>query len=217
MKVLVFDTETTNVLPKYASLMKKYVEKYPYIVQLSFLLYDTETKEFLEENDIVINIPDHIELTEESTKIHGITREIMKQKGVDSLSALKRFKSCYEKCDIVVAHNIKFDNIMLIVECMRNDIPAIIQVKDHQKCYCTMSKAVDLCNIIIETETGSYKKFPKQIELHSKLFNEKINETNLHNSFNDIMLCIRCYVKMEHQEDILQTSKQFKKYFENLT
>ena len=83
MKVLVFDTETTNVLPKYAPLMKKYVSKFPYIVQLSFILYDTESGNILETGDNIIKLDSDVELPESSIKIHGITRENMETNGIN--------------------------------------------------------------------------------------------------------------------------------------
>ena len=60
MKVLVFDTETTNVLPKYASLLRKYLSKFPHIVQLSFILYDTKKQTIIDSGDYVIKINEDI-------------------------------------------------------------------------------------------------------------------------------------------------------------
>ena len=66
-------------------------------------------------------------------------------------------------------------------------------------------------------DTGSYKKFPKQIELHEYLFpSSVINTSKLHNSFNDILLCLRCYIKMIYDEDIIEKNTDLKKYFKKL-
>lgn len=218
MKVLVFDTETTNVLPKYASLLRKYLSKFPHIVQLSFILYDTEKQTIIDSGDYVIKINEDIELPESSVKIHGITREIMRNNGIDIKDALKHLKECYSMCDVIVAHNIKFDNTMLIVESMRNEMPVIIEKNNKNiSHYCTMSNSIEMCNIVIETETGSYKKFPKQIELHEYLFPSSIiNTSKLHNSFNDILVCLRCYIKMIYNEDIIEKNNDLKKYFKML-
>ena len=32
---------------------------------------------------------------------------------------------------------------------------------------------------------------------------------NLHNSYVDVLVCARCYMKMEYNNDILETSKTF--------
>ena len=218
MKVLVFDTETTNVLPKYAPLMKKYVSKFPYIVQLSFILYDTESGNILETGDNIIKLDSDVELPESSIKIHGITRENMETNGINIKDAIEGLRKCYNMCDVIVAHNIKFDNTMIIVECMRNDLPVIINKNNKNvESYCTMNNSIVMCNIIVETNTGSYKKFPRQYELHAYLFpNDSIDTSKLHNSFNDILLCLRCYIKMAHNQDILEDNIEMKKYFDIL-
>ena len=216
MKVLIFDTETTNILPKGIPLMKAYVNHYPTIVQISFILYDTIRNTLCESHDYVVKISDDVELSEESTNIHGITRDIMNSDGIDIKHALGIFKKCYDKCDRIVAHNIKFDKTMLIVECMRLKIPSIIQTSDHGKLYCTMNKTMRVCNITIQRNGGSYMKFPTQLELHSHLFENSINPDKLHNSFNDILVCTRCYMKFEHDEDVFETSADFSNHFAKL-
>ena len=42
MKVLVFDTETTGLLPSQFPRVTSNLSKFPYIVQLSYIVYDTE-------------------------------------------------------------------------------------------------------------------------------------------------------------------------------
>jgi DNA polymerase III epsilon subunit-like protein len=42
-------------------------------------------------------------------------------------------------------------------------------------------------------------KWPKLVELYEMLFQEKAE--NLHNSMNDVLACLRCYVKMRHGYD----------------
>ena len=53
MKVLVFDTETTGIIPK--SYLP--VDKMPYIVQLAFMLYDTKTNDVIKNFNQIIKIP----------------------------------------------------------------------------------------------------------------------------------------------------------------
>lgn len=217
MKILVFDTETTNVLPKNVPIMRQFLKMFPYIVQLSFVTYDTELDK-TDFYDYVIKIPDNIEVTPESIELHGITREVMNKKGVDIQVALNEFKKCYLRCDTLVAHNLKFDNSMITVESIRNNMGRIINIIDPKKThYCTMNNSINLCNIIIKKNDKIYKKFPKQLELHQKLFTEKIREEKLHDSSVDILLCLRCYFMMVHEKDILECSKSvLMPYYEQL-
>ena len=49
-----------------------------------------------------------------------------------------------------------------------------------------------------------YVKYPKLIELHDKLFEENTPLT-LHNSFNDVLICFKCYFKYRHNMDVNET------------
>ena len=46
MKVLVFDTETTGLPVKWAKVNE--VDKWPHIIQLSHILYDTDTNNIID-------------------------------------------------------------------------------------------------------------------------------------------------------------------------
>jgi hypothetical protein len=63
MKVLCFDTETTNLIKKDLTDV--------HILQLAWILYDTETNK-QEQNDFVLKVPTKIY----NSSIHGITNEI---------------------------------------------------------------------------------------------------------------------------------------------
>jgi hypothetical protein len=43
MKILAFDTETTDLPPKNKTLKNEELHLWPYIVQFSYIVYDTET------------------------------------------------------------------------------------------------------------------------------------------------------------------------------
>jgi DNA polymerase III epsilon subunit-like protein len=219
MKILVFDTETTNILPNDVPIMRKFLHHFPSVVQLSFILYDTYTNEVIESHDYVVKIPEHVPLSQESIDIHGIDREIMEERGVDITHALNEFRKCYLKCNKLVAHNIKFDTTMITVESMRSEIKSIINVIDpNRKCYCTMRNSIDICNIEVTSKSGkTYHKFPKQIELHKLLFGDTINEEKLHNSFIDILVCLRCYMMMEHKLDVIEKDAVINEHFSKIS
>jgi hypothetical protein len=67
-----------------------------------------------------------------------------------------------------------------------------------------------LCNIKALDKFGKeYLKYPKLIELHQKLFNTSPN--NLHNSFNDILVTLRCFIKLKHNLDLNKNCKSFQR------
>ena len=52
-----------------------------------------------------------------------------------------------------------------------------------------------------------YFKFPKLSELHEHLF--KCVPKGLHNAMADVLICLRCYVFLEHKHDIAIDSNAF--------
>lgn len=90
--------------------------------------------------------------------------------------------------------------------------------------FCTMKRGTSFCEMVlpiinnnkIDTTSGmhpllidvleqnvpekkNFKKWPKLSELYFALFNE--NPDGLHNSMMDVLVCLRCYLKMRHGFD----------------
>ena len=144
MKVIVFDTETTGLIPSYNTSLYD-TKKYPYIVQLSWVLFDVDNNK-LNVGDHIIKLPPGQTISEEASKIHGITNEIMRSKGVPARHALQEFANDLKQATVCVAHNIKFDKRMVRVEFIRNKMIDYIH-KGNQSMYCTMYNSVDICKI----------------------------------------------------------------------
>ena len=125
MSIIVFDVETTGLPTKWDPSVNE-TECWPYIVQFSWIIYKTESNEITTQKDWIIKLKDGMKIPEESTKIHGITNETMKY-GHPIEHVLREFLNDYNKADIVVAHNLKFDKSLVMVECIRNNIN--IQIK----------------------------------------------------------------------------------------
>lgn len=212
MKVLVFDTETTGLPQGYPSIYN--TQKWPYIVQLSYILYDVGKNKILIEHNHIIKLPESVELPEESVKIHGVTREMTQQQGIDIIEAIDLFNICLEAADTVIAHNMSFDKQLFIVECIRNNIRSgLDKTKQY---YCTMKESVDLCNIkaISKRNNKEYNKFPTLSELYNHLFN--IEPKGIHDALIDILICLRCYIKITKGWDLCvrntKVKNAFKKY-----
>ena len=74
MKFLIFDTETTG-LPKRGARLPK-VDMYPYIIQISWLVFDDSIMRITNINNHLIKLPDGMSIPQESTNIHGVTNSI---------------------------------------------------------------------------------------------------------------------------------------------
>jgi len=201
MKVLVFDTETTG-LPEENNVSILDTFRWPYIVQLSFIYYDSEINDIIEYYDNIIKLPDNITIPEDSIRIHCITNEAMREKGINIKTALKKFNDILKDCDVVVGHNISFDKRMIMVECIRNKISQYFtRGQDKKPEFCTMKNSKNICKIkMVNFKGKEYFKNPKLSELYTFIFKEE--PKNLHNSFVDVLLCLRCYFVIIENRDI---------------
>jgi len=205
MKVMVFDTETTG-LPKYMKHTpnQNNLDNWPHIVQMSYIIYDTDTDRVLNITDHIIRVPEGVQITEENAAIHGITQEISQQ-GIPLNMALDEFMVEFDNMDLIVAHNIEFDKKMLMAELYRaNYILCVDKIRASTKYVCTMQEGIDLCNIkaFTKIEKKEYIKWPTLAELCQHLF--KYEPKNLHNSLNDVAICLRCFLKMRFDRDVCE-------------
>lgn len=221
-RYLVFDVETNGLMPSrvpYKSSSSK-INDYPYILQLSFAIYDVHEKKLIQQFDSYIDVPDDVPISEKITSLTGIDRNMCKQ-GKPIIDVLEKFYEAYMFCNGLVAHNMDFDEkaIQVSIERYRDEItkkcPHIFSCfqpmyeKLHEvERYCTMKKGTDLCNIMVEYDVKNStsgekrvkKKWPRLEELHKHLFpNESLS--GLHNSMVDVLVCLRCFLKMKLNTD----------------
>ena len=217
MKVLVFDTETTG-LPTERNPSITETEKWPHIVQLSYILYDMDDNKIITMVDDLIRIADDVNLSEESIAIHGITREKCVDQGITMNMALLKFNMALKRADMIVGHNVSFDKRLIMVECKRNNIWQGFTSKYTKKAeYCTMKNTVEICKLekkstSADTGLSTPYKYPRLVELYCHLF-KCPPPSGLHDSMVDVIICLRCYVKLETGNDIIEL-EQFKNLFE---
>jgi DNA polymerase III epsilon subunit-like protein len=221
MNILILDTETTG-LPKAKMITEKTLHLWPHVVQFSYVIYNNESNTLLKTVDHIIKVPDHVVISEENSNIHGITDTISKTSGRDIQYVLSEFMEDYNNADIVVAHNMEFDFNIIKVEFMRqiyNDKQTVSEkekltqnlnsLKGSKKLCCTMQESIELCNIKALSKDGKeYVKFPSLSELHKHLFS--VVPKKLHNSLNDVLICLRCFYKMQYDIDIVAINEEIR-------
>ncbi len=215
-KCLVFDVETTGLIPKRTATNVPKIADYPHIIQLSFVLYDITTKTASHIHNSYINVGKSVIISDLITGLTGITAEICAGQGYPINDVLYEFYQAYTQCDCLVAHNIGFDEQMILVEIERNretiikTVPPCLSIFNPMyenfrgiERYCTMKSGTNICNIMVPSMYAgkpASKKWPKLIELYSTLFNGETVD-GLHNSLIDVYACLRCYLKMRHNLD----------------
>lgn len=184
---LVFDTETNGLSKSWSAGMKD-VKNWPRIVQLAWCVYDEKGRPVKSRQCIIK--PDGWTIPAEVSEIHGISTEYAEQFGVPILEALRVFIADYEESDILVAHNIKFEYLVLGAEMIRAGIRAKKRIDRH---ICTMESSTNFCAI----PAKSGYKWPKLVELHTKLFG--VGFDGAHDAMIDVQACARCYYELLKQ------------------
>lgn len=207
MIITVFDTETSG-LPEKGRKTKQESSKWPYIVQLSWLTYNSDNGTIVEIKDYIIKLPRGVLIDEKSSEIHGITKDMTIEKGENIKMILVEFSEVLKNTDILVAHNINFDKNMIEVECYRNGYHNIL--KEHNNIeYCTMKFGDHITKLTrVDKNNLIRPKYPKLMELYQHLFKEM--PQNLHNSLVDVMVCFRCFYYMYFGSDIVEKDEYVK-------
>jgi len=215
MRILIFDTETTG-LPQTKIISPDTLQLWPHIVQFSYIIYDTDIHSIVETVDYVVKLKENIIIPEDSTQIHGITNKMSSSVGVPIEEILTEFFYYLQTVDKLIGHNVAFDINVVKVELLRliyysdskllqKEIKAykynLHYITNFTNISCTLQDSIDLCKIPATSKYGkTYFKYPKLSELHQKLFDSVPN--NLHNSLNDIIVTLRCFIKMNYGNDI---------------
>jgi DNA polymerase III epsilon subunit-like protein len=204
MKIIVFDTETTG-LPEGRNTSILDTEKWPYIVQISWILYDTDACQVLNMQDHIVDCG--VPISEESVRIHGISKSRSEIKGIPVVTAMDLFDADLQQADLAVAHNISFDKRICMVEAIRHKRKQYFTREGVRKPeYCTMKNSKDICKIERNNAKGEvYYKYPTLSELHECLFGFIPRGT--HDSMADVLICLRCYLVLNGQKDVIKLNR----------
>lgn len=208
-RILVFDTETTGLIkgPRPRAL-----EQYPYITQLTAILYSVPDRKIIAVLNEYISLPEGVHIEPVASQITGITDEICQKRGKPIQDVLQVFCEFILTCHILVAHNYDFDCEVLKIALYRclGQIPSYFNriIHDdylqriHVLPFCTMKNSVEFCDL--KTNYGQLK-FPRLIELYRALFGLSSIGGKLHNSAVDTWVCLRCFLKIYFQITIPDT------------
>ena len=222
--ILIFDVETTGLPPKKKEGQpEEDLQNCPYITQLSYVLFHTKTYRITKCYNSYVKLSPDVVITPFISKLTGFTREISETQGRHIADILYDFRCDVENASLVVAHNIEFDRRMVEIEYARlllngehtnttepappallpstfippntATAPAVPPAVFVKPLYCTMRKGNVLCNLY-QKNNPYLRKFPTLAELYKHLFGEI--PTGLHNSMMDVIVCLRCFIKLHY-------------------
>lgn len=207
--IIVFDTETTGFSPERNE-----------IVQLSYILYDTQTQTVIyatTQGDDIVNIKGRI--PPETTSVHGISKSMTLGKRPIK-EHIDQFIQYCAQAGKFVGHNIKFD-IKMITGQMKKIVKEFPQDKERyddflkgfdmvgkslpEAAYCTMSESQGICAQLKGTKK---LKNEKLMEVHKLLFNQDVGG-QLHNALVDISVTLRVFLKLIMNIDICDSMTEF--------
>lgn len=196
MKIFVFDTETTWFINK----TEKDLTKQPKIIQFAWILCETwwDGKcEIIEEVNFMIN--PRIPIPYDSSLVHHIYDIDVKDAPFmeDKIDSIIHY---INTPDIIIGHNIEFDEEMIKLELKR-----LWREYDYKpkQTLCTMKNSVNICKI--EISPGRFK-YPKLWELHKHLFGEYFIWA--HDALVDVKATLKCFEKMYASKQIQVESKK---------
>ena len=182
---LFFDTETTG-LPRNWKAPVHDLSNWPRLVQLAYLLFDSSGDLVLSAEHIIK--PMDFTVPFAASSIHGITHERACREGAPLAVVLNEFFGYINKSEVLVAHNMSFDENIVGAEFLRLNMPNIIP---HKIRICTMLKSTHFCKL-----DGPYGyKWPKLSELHYVLFQSHFAEA--HNAAVDIQATAKCFWELK--------------------
>jgi DNA polymerase III epsilon subunit-like protein len=186
---LVFDLETTGLLPKTQQAdgvrprisSYKSISKYNKvrIVSIGWVVLDASLSE-VERHYYVVKPRVHIPIS--STRIHGISNKQAKEVGVEIQEVLRKLEQSMTGCKFLVAHNLLFDKMVMLSELYRHRAKKCMDYLFKMQHYCTMLHGQKMLKC---------RKFPRLAELYEHCSGTPL--TNAHNALEDTLHCCACY------------------------
>jgi DNA polymerase-3 subunit epsilon len=185
---LIVDCETTG-LPKNWNAPIADLNNWPRVIQVAWSRYDKTNRHL--ESVVHLIQPDGFTIPAEAQRIHGITTARALAEGKELLDVLRDLNSAIEASEILVAHNLKFDERVLSAEFLRMNLqPPFL----NRKRFCTMENTTELCRI---PSSRGYK-WPTLAQLHWELFKSKPEEA--HDAGADVATCAKCFFELKRRE-----------------
>jgi PAS domain S-box-containing protein len=189
-KYLVFDTETSGLLPRNPG-DDPDPDTFPVVIQVAWLLFDEDGKRIDAQNRYILqNKP----IPPDSTLIHGIDDAMVVQKGEKPSVVWNDFLSAVANCEYLIAHNIDFDIPVIRAELSRLHIHNPFAGKYK---LCTMKLGKDLCKI--PSGDGNGYKYPTLDELYKICVlgeHSEIQISGMHDAYIDAAVTAKVFFNL---------------------
>lgn len=196
MKILVFDTETTWFINKKNSSL----DAQPYIIQFAWIYWEIKNKNFNEIKRINKFFKPEVPIPYETSQIHHIY-DIDVKNAPKIYTEIEEIIEIINNCDLIIWHNIEYDEEMLKIELKRINKEYLYNPK---QVFCTMKGTVDFCKIKWNWEKF---KYPKLWELYKILFWEYF--VWAHDAMIDVEVTLKIFLEL-YRRNIIDIQKKEK-------
>lgn len=178
---LFFDTETTGFKGVTPNRM----------TQLAFILTD-EKGLILDEFESLIKPDGWIIPKEEFFIENNMSNERCELYGLDAFTVLRKFQEALKRAKYKIAHNLSFDNRIVLSEIINYGItPELCKFK---KGYCTMKETRQLVKAL---DKNNRIKNPNLTNLYYHLFKEVFEDA--HDAFADVKALMKCFFELKER------------------
>jgi len=199
MIVTVFDTETSG-LPTRPSQFKRYADPFTEtsrydsarMVELAYVTYlvsdeKGEAPKLIDQRSTLVRPDDTFTITNDD--IHGIPHEFAKKHGRPLRDVLVDFVSAVERSDVVVSHNIEFDQNIVCAEMVRANMiqTARTFMSPETRFVCTMKLAMEIFSLT---------RFPTLKHLYEITHPSSPRWTQAHRAMDDALRAADCYLDL---------------------
>ncbi len=195
MKIFVFDTETTWFINK----KDISLEAQPHIVQFAWIYWELNNWKWTEIKRVNQFINPGIPIPYDASLVHHIYDIDVKNSPVIK-DFIKQFLEIINSADVIVWHNIEYDEDILKIELKRLDLEFLYKPK---QVFCTMKTTVDFCAL---KWNGDRFKYPKLWELYKKLFWEYFIWA--HDAIIDVEATLKVFLELYNKKIINIESKK---------
>ena len=184
---LFFDTETTGFPARWSAPCTD-TANWPRLVQIAWVRCDADGQRLDGETHLVR--PLGFSIPKDAERVHGISTARALLEGDALGEVLDAFSAALARSEVVVAHNIDFDECVVGAEFVREgkatDLHRMTKI-------CTMKASTDYCRL----PGRSGFKYPSLSELYFTLFRRPLDEA--HRAEADVNALVECFFELKRR------------------
>ena len=194
MFAFAFDTETTGMVDWN---LPSTDPAQPHLVQLAGILFDLRDYRTVSTMSVIVR-PDGWTIPNDAAAVHGIDQANAGYLGVSLENAVMLFCDLAARADILLAHNLDFDRI--VMEAAKARVDAIFGVEPtlpwqaHHQSICTKVHSTDVLKLPKTTGRHGGYKWPSLNECYQHFYG--IDVEGAHDALTDVRACINVFVEL---------------------